>query len=73
MKRLVPALLALLGLAGCDASPASLGITGPAPLVQPAAPDDSTIGNPGLPSSPTGYGPTIGPSRSGNGQDFNYN
>ena len=72
MKCRSPALLALLAVAGCSGSPAALGITGPAPLEQPVAPDDSTIANPGLQGAPSFYGPSIGPSATGNGQFLNY-
>jgi hypothetical protein len=71
MRRLV--LLAVLTVAGCDGSPGSLGITGPGAAPTPArAPDDSTIGNPGVPSYGNSYGPSIGPNQSG-GRYFNYN
>lgn len=73
MKPHIPAILALLVLAGCTGSPAALGITGPAPLQQPVGQDDSTIANPGLQGAPSGYGPSIGPRPGGNGQFFNYN
>jgi hypothetical protein len=66
-------LLLALGLVGCSASPASLGITGPgAPAPPPAAPDDSTIGSPGIPDPGASYGPSIGPAPS-SGRYFNYN
>ncbi len=72
MKHLVLALSAVLSLAGCNMTPASLGITGPAPLVPPQQPDDST--NDAPVASPGGsYGPSIGPSPTGNGRFFNYN
>ncbi len=62
----------LLGAAGCTESPASLGITGPAPPTPPPVSDDSTIGLPGVPAT-TGYGPSIVPIGGGNGHFFNYN
>ncbi len=65
-------LLAGLGLAGCDASPASLGITGPAPPPPPPKIDDSTIMNPGIPDPGSGYGPSVGPSPTA-GRYYNYN
>jgi len=66
-------LLAVLALAGCEDSPGALGITGPtSPAPGRAAPDDSTIGNPGIPDSGNGYGPSMGPSPTG-GKFFNYN
>ena len=64
-------LIAVLVLAGCAGSPASLGITGPAPLSPPAVPDDSVIVQPGMPDS-GGYGPSLVPNTSG-GRYFNYN
>jgi hypothetical protein len=43
--------------AGCGRTPESLGITGPAPPVEPQmAPDDATVMPPGLPQSGTGSG-----------------
>lgn len=43
--------------AGCGATPASLGITGPGPQVQPQmAPDDATVLPPGVPNANTGSG-----------------
>jgi len=64
-------LIAVLALTGCAASPASLGITGPAPLSPPPAVDDSVIGQPGVPDT-NGYGPSMVPS-TGGGRYFNYN
>lgn len=69
--RVTVMLCLLIGLAGCDASPASLGITGPAPPPPVTTPDDSTIGIPGVPDT-TGYGPSVAPS-TGSGRYFNYN
>lgn len=65
-------LLAALTLANCDATPASLGITGPGAPPSPPKIDDSTILNPGIPDPGNGYGPSIGPNPSA-GQFFNYN
>jgi len=66
-------LLAVLGLAACDATPASLGITGPgAPPPPPPAIDDSTILNPGIPDPGNGYGPSVGTTPSP-GRYYNYN
>jgi hypothetical protein len=68
------ALAAALALVACDATPGSLGITGPGAPPPPApVPDDSTIDSPGIPSQGGGsYGPSIGPAPS-NGRYFNYN
>ena len=41
--------LAGIGLAGCAATPQSLGLTGGRPPQPPAAPSDATVGMPGLP------------------------
>jgi len=42
---------------GCGSSPASFGITGPSPQVQPQlTPDDATVLPPGLPDANTGSG-----------------
>ncbi len=71
MNRMLLWLIAL-SLAGCDATPASLGITGPAPPPPPPTVDDSTITNPGIPDPGNGYGPSVGPSPSA-GRFFNYN
>ena len=52
MKRVL-FLIAVVGVAGCSDSPASLGITGPgtdAPA-PPSIGDDSIIGNPGIPDT----------------------
>jgi hypothetical protein len=66
-------LLAVLALGACDATPASLGITGPGPPPSPPpAIDDSTILNPGVPDPGNSYGPSVGPSPS-SGRFFNYN
>ena len=64
--------LAVLLLAGCDKTPASLGITGPAPPPAPPVIDDSTIMNPGVPDAGHSYGPSIGPALQ-NGPYYNYN
>ena len=73
MKRVL-FLIAVVGVAGCSDSPASLGITGPgadAPA-PPSIGDDSIIGNPGIPDYGQSYGPSIGPIPS-SGRFFNYN
>ena len=55
---------ALIGLAGCAATPQSLGLTGGRPPQPPAAPSDATVGMPGLPqpagSSDSSMAPTTG-------------
>jgi hypothetical protein len=68
------ALVIVLGVAGCDATPASLGITGPGTsAVPPRTPDDGTLSAPGIPDPPAnGFGPSFGPSPN-NGPYFNYN
>ncbi len=68
------ALVVVLGVAGCDATPASLGITGPGTsAVPPRETNDGTLSPPGIPDPPAnGYGPSYGPSPS-NGRYFNYN
>jgi len=71
MKRIMLPLIAL-SLAGCNATPASLGITGPAPPPPPPKADDSTILAPGIPDPGNGYGPSVGPSPSA-GRYYNYN
>jgi len=64
---------ALLSLAGCGDTPASLGITGPgANPAPPGVHDDPTIYAPGVPASGGSYGPGSIPNLSG-GQYFNYN
>ena len=59
-------LLVLAGLAGCTTSPRALGLTGAQPAVPPRAPDDSTVGLPGLPApggaAPRGFGTPSGSS-----------
>ena len=71
MKRMLISLIAL-SLAGCDATPASLGLTGPAPPPPPRKVDDSTIMNPGIPDPGNGYGPSVG-ARPSAGSYYNYN
>ena len=73
MKSYALALIALLSLAGCNVTPASLGITGPAPLVPPPPTDDNTIDAPGVPLPDSGFGPGVGPAPSGGGRYYNYN
>jgi hypothetical protein len=54
---LLAGLIAAALQTGCGMTPASLGITGPAPEVQPQmTPDDATVQPPGLPTSNTGSG-----------------
>ncbi len=69
MKRVL-VLIAVVGVAGCSDSPASLGITGPGagPPPLPSIGDDSV----GIPDYGQSYGPSIGPIPS-NGRFFNYN
>lgn len=71
MKRMLLSLI-VLNLAGCDATPASLGLTGPAPPPPPPKVDDSTIMNPGIPDPGNGYGPSIATPPSP-GSYYNYN
>jgi hypothetical protein len=71
MKQTLRVLIAL-SLGGCSASPASLGITGPAPPPPPPTVDDSTIMNPGIPDPGTWVGPSFGPSPTA-GPFYNYN
>ena len=58
-------LLVLVPLVGCASSPRALGLTGAQPWIPPRAPDDSTVGLPGLPepggAAPSGFG-TITPA-----------
>ncbi|HET7879417.1 MAG TPA: hypothetical protein VFL55_00925 [Acetobacteraceae bacterium] len=64
-------LLAAIGMAGCDGSPSSLGITGPGPQPPPPGPS-SDESDPSLPDTMGPYGPSIGPMQS-NQRYFNYN
>lgn len=66
------AIFAVLALVGCDATPASLGITGPSPPKLPTTIDDRTILAPGVPDPGNSYGPSVTPSTSG-GRYYNYN
>jgi hypothetical protein len=65
-------LTVLLVLAGCSASPADLGITGPAAPAPPEEPDDSLIGRPGIADPVNSYGPNVAPT-TGGGRYYNYN
>jgi hypothetical protein len=59
MRWIIPlaGLTAAALLAGCDATPQSLGITGPGERPQPSfTPDDTTVLPPGLPDPTTGSG-----------------
>ncbi len=63
-------LIALLGLAGCSGDPKVLGITGPGPQPAPTAPSeslDSGTGSPGVSTSGSYYGPSVGPIKSNSG------
>lgn len=71
MTRMLAALI-VLAVAGCGRSPESLGITGPAPPVNPPVVDDSTIANPGVPDPGMGYGNSVGPATQ-TGRYYNYN
>lgn len=65
-------LIAVVSVAGCDRSPASLGITGPGAAPNPSV-NDGTISAPGVPDSGgTYYGPSMGPIQP-TGRYFNYN
>ncbi|HEY7578550.1 MAG TPA: hypothetical protein VH855_13220 [Acetobacteraceae bacterium] len=71
--RYLLALLGAAGLAGCDSSPQSLGITGPgAPAAQSPAADESPIVPPGISNTGGSYRYNIGPTQSGD-RYFNYN
>jgi hypothetical protein len=68
-------LIALLGLAACSGGPKALGITGPGPQAAPVAPSDdidSGTGTPGVSTSGSYYGPSVGPIKSNSGF-FGYN
>jgi uncharacterized lipoprotein YajG len=63
-------LIASLGLAACSADPKSLGITGPGPQIVPAPPSadmDSGTGTPGVSTTGSYYGPSVGPIKSNSG------
>jgi hypothetical protein len=64
--------LVVLAVAGCDQTPESLGITGPAPPAPQRTIDDTTIVNPGITDPGSGYGNSIGPG-SQKGRYYNYN
>jgi hypothetical protein len=70
MKRVLY-LFAAIGMAGCEGSPAALGITGPGPQPPPPGPS-SDESEPGLPDTMDTYGPSIGPIQP-NTRYFNYN
>ena len=59
----IASLLLLLCLAACSGDPRAYGITGPGvPPSPPVQPDDSALGQPGIPDSSTVYGPSVTPS-----------
>ena len=67
--------IALLGLSGCSADPKALGITGPGPQAVPVVRDpgqDADSPMPGVSTSGSQYGPSIGPINSNSGF-FGYN
>ncbi len=63
-------LIAVFGIAACERSPESLGITGPGASPTPTAPEDRI--SPAGVDPPGGYGPSLGPLPSSN-RYFNYN
>jgi hypothetical protein len=68
-------LIALIGLSGCSADPKALGITGPGPQAAPVAPsptEDTDSPMPGVSTSGSNYGPSVGPIKSNSGF-FGYN
>ncbi|MGH7041441.1 MAG: hypothetical protein ACREFY_04835 [Acetobacteraceae bacterium] len=65
---LLPVLAVVLaGLAGCATSPRALGLTGAQAHTPPAAPQDSTIGLPGLPEPGGGQSSGFGTPNGGSG------
>jgi len=63
-------LIALIGLSACSADPKALGITGPGPQAAPVAPnpnEDNEAPTPGVSTSGSYYGPSIGPIKSNSG------
>jgi hypothetical protein len=63
-------LVVLIGLSACSADPKALGITGPGPQVVPVAPNpanDVNSQSPGVSTSGSYYGPSIGPIKSNSG------
>jgi hypothetical protein len=65
-------LLAIFGIAGCGATPESLGITGPGKGVNvPGVRDDNPIVGPGISEPDNSYGPGDGTGLGG--RYFNYN
>ncbi len=63
MKRLIPFLLpGLAMLAGCAATPASLGLTGRGLTTPPGQASDADIGMPGLNQGVGPYTPSLVPS-----------
>nr|WP_294502526.1 hypothetical protein [uncultured Rhodopila sp.] len=68
--RNVVLIIALIGLTACSADPKALGITGPGPQAAPVAPStNEDTGNPipGVSTSGSYYGPSIGPIQSNTG------
>jgi hypothetical protein len=72
MLRNLTMLFCLLALAGCNLTPAQLGITGPATRTPPDQSDDSVVATPGAQTGDSPYTPTTTPS-TGGGRFFGYN
>ena len=58
--RLLP-LFAVAMLAGCSATPASLGLTGRGPVPPPPSPSDADLGIPGVREGSDVYTPSLVP------------
>jgi hypothetical protein len=66
-------ILAVLCLAACSGNPRDYGITGPGQgPAPPVHPDDSSVGQPGIPDSGTVYGPSVVPN-TGSNRYWGYN
>lgn len=72
MRRALIMAFLLVTVAGCAASPQSLGLTGAQPVPPPPLPNDATLQPPGIAvDTGTNYGPSMVPT-TGAGRYYGY-